>query len=202
LRRQHSNKKRRWMQICLPAFQKINHLMTSIVVHVSKRTLQFSDKSRHKNSTCTNQLKSAESRSHASNCHVMSCRNFKHRYYICILHRAQFYLMIIIMYVHSLGTWKAWILTFKLFANSRFWKGLLAREKSRLITTIWSGLPDGLFWNQKIPIWVNLECLRFENVDIFYGHWRYYITLYHHIISFGTFCINLVHFVLIWFILC
>jgi hypothetical protein len=32
-------------------------------------------------------------------------------------------------------------------------------------------LPDGLFSNQKIPI---LEDLRWENVDIYYGHSEYF----------------------------
>jgi hypothetical protein len=36
-----------------------------------------------------------------------------------------------------------------------------------------SGLPDGLFFKPKIPIWVILEGLRMENAGIFYGPLEY-----------------------------
>jgi hypothetical protein len=36
------------------------------------------------------------------------------------------------------------------------------------------GLPDGLFSNQKSQFGSILEGLRFENVDIFYGHLEYF----------------------------
>jgi hypothetical protein len=37
-----------------------------------------------------------------------------------------------------------------------------------------SGLPDGLFSNQNVQIVENLEGLRIENVDTFYGHLHYF----------------------------
>jgi hypothetical protein len=42
--------------------------------------------------------------------------------------------------------------------------------------TVW--LPDGLFSNQKIPIWEKLQGLRLENVDIFYGHLEYFMDVW------------------------
>jgi hypothetical protein len=39
-------------------------------------------------------------------------------------------------------------------------------------------LPDGLFSNQKIPIWEKLQGLRLENVDIFYGHLEYFMDVW------------------------
>jgi hypothetical protein len=38
-----------------------------------------------------------------------------------------------------------------------------------------AGLPD--IFKPKIPITVNLEGLRMENVDIFYGHLEYFTTI-------------------------
>jgi hypothetical protein len=58
-----------------------------------------------------------------------------------------------------------------------------------------SGLPDGLFSNQKSQFWENFQGLRLKNIDIpiiwpfetFYGYTRYF---YEH----------LVNFVFIWYI--
>jgi hypothetical protein len=40
-----------------------------------------------------------------------------------------------------------------------------------------TGLPDGLFSNQKSPIWVNLEGLAMENVDKSYDHLVYFTAI-------------------------
>jgi hypothetical protein len=56
-------------------------------------------------------------------------------------------------------------------------------------------LPDGLFSNQKIPIWVNFEGLRWENVYIFngnleyftYRHLGYFMAFSYILCLFGTF---------------
>jgi hypothetical protein len=40
------------------------------------------------------------------------------------------------------------------------------------------GLPDGLFSNQKIPIWVNFGWPKMENVDIFYDHSEYFTEIW------------------------
>jgi hypothetical protein len=59
--------------------------------------------------------------------------------------------------------------------------------------TWWPGLPDGFFSNQKSPLGIIWECLRLENVDIFYGHFGIF-----YIQTFGIFHDHLVHFVFIW----
>jgi hypothetical protein len=41
-----------------------------------------------------------------------------------------------------------------------------------------SGLPDGLFSNPKSQFWVNLEGLRLENLNIFYGHLEYFMEIW------------------------
>jgi hypothetical protein len=58
-----------------------------------------------------------------------------------------------------------------------------------------SGLPDGLFSNQKSQFGQILEGLRWENVAIFYGHLEYvfdghlgyFMTLWYILCSFGKF---------------
>jgi hypothetical protein len=58
-----------------------------------------------------------------------------------------------------------------------------------------TGLPDGLFSNQKIPIWVGTfwRALVYEMRIYFMAVWNILRT-------FGIFYDNLVHFVLIWYI--
>jgi hypothetical protein len=51
-------------------------------------------------------------------------------------------------------------------------------------------------------IWVNFEGLRWENVDLVYGHLENFTDVRDIVRPFGTFCAHLVHFVLIWCILC
>jgi hypothetical protein len=53
-----------------------------------------------------------------------------------------------------------------------------------------SGLPDGLFSNQKSQFGKILEDLRLENVDVFYGHLKYFID------------IRDITYMAIWYILC
>jgi hypothetical protein len=54
-------------------------------------------------------------------------------------------------------------------------------------------LPDGLFSNQKSQFGKILECLRWENIDSFYGHLEYLqtlgylMTIWYIMCSFGTF---------------
>jgi hypothetical protein len=56
-----------------------------------------------------------------------------------------------------------------------------------------TGLPDGLFSNQKSKFGSILEGLRLENVDIFYGHMEYFTDIW----DILWLC---VHFVFIWYI--
>jgi hypothetical protein len=39
-------------------------------------------------------------------------------------------------------------------------------------------LPDGLFSNQKSLFGKNVQSLRLENVDIFYGHLEYFMDIW------------------------
>jgi hypothetical protein len=41
-----------------------------------------------------------------------------------------------------------------------------------------TGLPDGIFQNKKIQIWVILEGLAMEGVGILYGHLVYFTTIW------------------------
>jgi hypothetical protein len=57
-----------------------------------------------------------------------------------------------------------------------------------------SGLPDGLFSNQKSQFGKKYRGLRFENVALFYGHLEYFVnildffmTIWYILCSFGTF---------------
>jgi hypothetical protein len=42
-----------------------------------------------------------------------------------------------------------------------------------------TGLPDGLFSNQKSKFWSILEGLRMENAGIFYGHLEYFTIIWY-----------------------
>jgi hypothetical protein len=55
------------------------------------------------------------------------------------------------------------------------------------------GLPDGLYSNQKIPIWVNLVGLGMENDGIFYGRLEYFTVIWYILRTFGNI-------VVIWYI--
>jgi hypothetical protein len=54
-----------------------------------------------------------------------------------------------------------------------------------LFYKIWSlsGLPDGLFSSQKFQFGYILEGLRLENVDMFYGHLKYFMTIWYNLCS-------------------
>jgi hypothetical protein len=56
------------------------------------------------------------------------------------------------------------------------------------------GLPDGMFSNRKMQIWVNFggPCNGF--VGIFYGHLVFFTTILYILWTFGMFCGNLVYF--------
>jgi hypothetical protein len=56
-----------------------------------------------------------------------------------------------------------------------------------------SGLPDGLFSNQR-------TLHRLENVTIFYVHLEYFMDIWDILRTFGTFYGHSVHFLLIWYI--
>jgi hypothetical protein len=58
----------------------------------------------------------------------------------------------------------------------------------------WAGLPDGLFSSQKSQFGKIFQGLRFENVDIFYGHFEYFMDIWDILLPFVTFCVHLVHF--------
>jgi hypothetical protein len=57
-----------------------------------------------------------------------------------------------------------------------------------------SGLPDGLFSNQKSHFGLILEGLRMENVVIFYDHLEYFTAIWYNVWPFGIVCGNLVYF--------
>jgi hypothetical protein len=57
-----------------------------------------------------------------------------------------------------------------------------------------SGLPDGLFSNQKSQFGKKFQGLRLENVDTFYGHLEYFMDIWDILSPFVTFCVHLVHF--------
>jgi hypothetical protein len=61
------------------------------------------------------------------------------------------------------------------------------------------GLPDGFFSNQKFQFGQILEGLRWENVDIFYGHLKYFADIWYILRPFGTFCVPLVHIFRFWY---
>jgi hypothetical protein len=61
-----------------------------------------------------------------------------------------------------------------------------------------SGLPGGLFPDQKSQFGKLLEGLRWEYVDIFYGLLEYFIGIWDILWPFGTFCVPLVHFFRFW----
>jgi hypothetical protein len=59
---------------------------------------------------------------------------------------------------------------------------------------VWSsGLPDGLFTNKKIPIWVkfggpwNGKCYVLRSFGIFFGHLVYFVAVWYILRSFGNF---------------
>jgi hypothetical protein len=62
-----------------------------------------------------------------------------------------------------------------------------------------TGLPDGLFSNQKSRFGQNLEGLRWENVAIFYGHLEYFTDILDVLRQLITFCVRLVHFFRFWY---
>jgi hypothetical protein len=49
----------------------------------------------------------------------------------------------------------------------------------------------------KIPIWVNLEDLEMENVDVYYGHWEFITAIWYILWPFGIFYGHLVYFMAI-----
>jgi hypothetical protein len=54
-----------------------------------------------------------------------------------------------------------------------------------------TGLPDGLFSNQKFQFWYNLECLRVENIVIHHEHFK---AIWNNLWPFGIVCGHLVYF--------
>jgi hypothetical protein len=87
-----------------------------------------------------------------------------------------------------------WILT---LWGSTFWDiarfdifGFDERTHPQEKRDIRTGLPDGLFLNNKTQFWQNLEGLGMENVVIFYGNLKYL----------SVTCYNLYPFVVIWYI--
>jgi hypothetical protein len=57
-----------------------------------------------------------------------------------------------------------------------------------------SGLPDGIFSDQKSPFGRILEGPGMENVGIFYGHFEYLTALWYIVWPFVTFCDHTVYF--------
>jgi hypothetical protein len=67
----------------------------------------------------------------------------------------------------------------------------LLEEAGKEFSMSGTGLPDGLFSNQKSLFGKILEGLRLENVDVFYAH---FIEIWDIIRPSGIFCVYLVHF--------
>jgi hypothetical protein len=63
-----------------------------------------------------------------------------------------------------------------------------------------TGLPDGLFSNQKSKFWYNLEGLGIETVVIFYGLLEYFTAILYNLQPFGTVCGHLVYFIPFWYV--
>jgi hypothetical protein len=64
------------------------------------------------------------------------------------------------------------------------------QERSRINET--AGLPDGIFFKPRIPIWQILEGLSKEGVGLFYSHLVYFMAI-------GVFCGHLVYLMVIWY---
>jgi hypothetical protein len=62
------------------------------------------------------------------------------------------------------------------------------------------GLPDGMFSNQKIPIWVNFGGNCNVDVGIFHGFLAYFTGIWLILRTFGIFHGHLVYFMDIWYI--
>jgi hypothetical protein len=63
------------------------------------------------------------------------------------------------------------------------WIGFVVNRQKHLYNidptaTLRSGLPDGLFPNRKSQFGKFWEGLRLEIVDIFYGHWEYFMDIW------------------------
>jgi hypothetical protein len=50
-----------------------------------------------------------------------------------------------------------------------------------------TGLPDGIFSNQKSKFRYNLQCLAMEDVGIFYGHLIYFTAIWYTLWTFAIF---------------
>jgi hypothetical protein len=55
-------------------------------------------------------------------------------------------------------------------------------------------LPDGLFSNQKIPIWVNFGVSWYKKYWYFYDHLEYFTAIWYILWQFGVVCGTLVYF--------
>jgi hypothetical protein len=91
-----------------------------------------------------------------------------------------------------------------------------SNSESKLVRTCTNqGLPDGIFSNQKIAIWVILEgscngrcwyrytCIidiwfMLRPFDIFYGHLVYFLVIWYMLWKFGICCGNLAYFYTCW----
>jgi hypothetical protein len=69
---------------------------------------------------------------------------------------------------------------------------------------VWSDLLDirvakWFIFKPKIPIWVNFEVLRLENVIYFMAIWNIFMDVWDILWPLGTFCVNLVHYSRFWY---
>jgi hypothetical protein len=62
-----------------------------------------------------------------------------------------------------------------------------------------TGLPDGLFSNQKRHFGFILQGLAMENLRIFYDHLVYFMAIGNILWSFGIVCCNLLYFPPFWY---
>jgi hypothetical protein len=62
------------------------------------------------------------------------------------------------------------------------------------------GLPDGIFSNQKILIWVNFKCLAMTDAGKLYGHSVYFTAISYILWPFGIFCDHFGILFLLWYV--
>jgi hypothetical protein len=74
-----------------------------------------------------------------------------------------------------------------------------SRGEKPYVRPCFTGLPDGLFSNQKSQFGSILDGLAKENLDIFYDHFVYFTAIGNILWPFGIFCGNLVYLSPFWY---
>jgi hypothetical protein len=97
-------------------------------------------------------------------------------------------------------TGEKWLFVFFVVLLSRACLHFLLRFKTFGSSEAEPGLPDGLFSNQKIPIWVNFggSCNGLVHfMGLFYDYWVYFVAIWHISHMYG----HLVYFFPFWYVL-